>query len=189
LNRILLELLRAGQLPVYDVSCPQFYVYDTHGWVILGNAHKIIVSTNIDTPLTMLIDELPTRFTDLPDEPGTLIFAIRFIGQWDNLGGFLDGEGGIRVLDRYGVLIIAGLVFCPGVELGQPLAAGDDPTYIIEQACLGLAGRPFDGTQAVFNNRHPALRPTSNPKRSCTHSRAKPLYSARRPQSRDFPLP
>jgi len=77
------------------------------------------------------------------DIEGTLLvvissaYTIEGNVQWDDY----NGE---RVQDRHqGVLIIGGLAFIEGVQVGTNLE-GRDPTPAIEQTCLMLAGKDFD---------------------------------------------
>lgn len=77
------------------------------------------------------------------DVKGTLILAIRSVYAVENLDGIFDSARG-RVVDRHhGVLVLGGMAFVEGVQLGTDLE-GRDPTYLIEQTLLMLAGKDFD---------------------------------------------
>ena len=73
---------------------------------------------------------------------GTLLLTIRTSAAWDNFDGFLDSNKG-QVVDRHGVLVVAGLAFIEGFHRGIDLT-GVDPVYHIEQTCLALAHKEYD---------------------------------------------
>ena len=165
MDSLLIDVLDPGQLPLYRFEqwCERYYVWQYPYWNICDRSRNgVLVSTEIDEPLTTLVDDLPRRLatirpgysinhqdTDLilvPDSieaPGTLIVSIRCSSAWDNFDGWLDSDHGGRIRDRHGVLVLCGIAFCPGLQEGIPLN-GLDPVRIIEQVCMRLAGKEFD---------------------------------------------
>jgi hypothetical protein len=115
---------------------------------------RACINLDIDEPLTLLVDTLPSRLESLRqtrsvvrdslDAGGTLILVVRSSCRWDNFDGFLDSDGG-QVLDRHGVLFNGGLVFAEGIHLGIDLD-DQDPIRIIEHSCLSFAGKEYDRT-------------------------------------------
>lgn len=77
------------------------------------------------------------------DVEGTLLIAIRSAYTVDGVIDW-DIDGGGRVQDRHqGVLILGGMAFIEGVKVGTDLEGGD-PTRVVEQTCLMLAGKDFE---------------------------------------------
>ena len=60
-----------------------------------------------------------------------------------DLGGIVDSERG-QVVDRHdGVFVMGGLAFVEGPLIGTDLD-GINPSYLVEQTCLLLAGKEYD---------------------------------------------
>jgi hypothetical protein len=77
------------------------------------------------------------------DVVGTLLIAIRTVCSIEGVTDWDTYTGG-RVNDRHqGVLIIGGMAFIEGVQIGTDLE-GRDPTRVVEQTCLLLAGKDSD---------------------------------------------
>jgi hypothetical protein len=171
MNRILVESLEMGALPIYDFDVRQhYYEWMAPHWNIRqGGPHRQIVTMDIDEPLTVFIDALRARLEMLRpghltnpngtqeewdrvleyhedghtcfEGQGTLVLALRSAYAFDS--EFCDTDGQGRVPNRHGVFIMGGLAYFPGVQAGEPLGE-IDPVYWMEQACLRLAGKEYD---------------------------------------------
>jgi hypothetical protein len=77
------------------------------------------------------------------DVEGTLLIAIRAVCSIEGITDWDTYTGG-RVNDRHeGVIIMGGMAFIEGATAGHDLE-GRDPTRVVEQTCLLLAGKDFD---------------------------------------------
>ena len=132
------------------------------------NGRQTLINLDMDEPLTALVDTIydrlaalePHRLTTLDGEtildvegespalqgPGTLILAIRQVWALDEaqtpIVGLRDWAGQ-PVIDRHGLMVMGGLAYMPGVQRGRAMTAEQMP-YYLEQACMGLGGRPYD---------------------------------------------
>ena len=77
------------------------------------------------------------------DVEGTLLISIRSVCSIEGVTDW-DTYAGGRVTDRHeGVIIIGGMAFIEGAKVGTDLE-GRDPTRVVEQTCLLVAGKDFD---------------------------------------------
>jgi hypothetical protein len=142
-------------------------------WEVRGSIQrerKTLLSLEVDEPLTLFVDELTNRLRELElvdldigpigedgiptldcvrrgqgpfDVDGTLLLAIRSVCSIDGVTDWDNYNGG-RFADRHqGVILTGGLAFIEGIKVGTDLE-GQDPTRVIEQTCLMLAGKDFD---------------------------------------------
>jgi hypothetical protein len=113
---------------------------------------RVALPLDVDEPLTAFVDELPSRLDMLwlPREEesittdGTLVLVIR--GVCGVEPGFIESMTvqGRTFGDRHGVMLIGGLSFIPGIHEGVSIEDRQTIIHVIEQACLGLAGKPYD---------------------------------------------
>lgn len=132
------------------------------------NGRQTLINLDMDEPLTALVDTVydrlaaivPHRLETLDGEtivsveddspalqgPGTLILAIRQVWALTEdltpIRGLRDWTGA-PVIDRHGLMVMGGLAYMPGVQRGRAMTAEQMP-YYLEQACMGLGGRPYD---------------------------------------------
>ena len=133
-------------------------------------ARKTLLNLEVDEPLTLFVDGLMDRLRQLKlidldvgplgvdgiptidcirrdqgplDVEGTLLIAIRSVCSIEGVTDW-DTYAGGRINDRHeGVIFIGGMAFIEGAKVGTDLE-GRDPTRVVEQTCLLVAGKDFD---------------------------------------------
>ena len=148
--RILLDMLRAAALPVYDVGdvIMPFYVWEEPGeWNLrypMSGGH-ILLNQGVDC----IINALPGILEALPphDDP-VLFFTIRQIYQ---LPAFVTNAPTLYVA--------ASLASTSSTNIGQPLNEDDDPVAIIASLCQATFRRhnPIRGIE-VPRQYHPYVQ-------------------------------
>jgi len=122
MNRLLLDIVQDGQIPIYAAPTRGMRYY-THTeelvWDPRRATNKILISVGVDHRLDSIREFLGTEL--LRDE-GTLIFAVRYV------------EALTRAFQNTPTLfVLGGMAFVPGANtLGTPLENGD-PWPIVRQ--------------------------------------------------------
>lgn len=171
MTHLFIEALDDGSIPLYDWDVAEYYVWNHPVWDIRsGYVNKrVLISLDTDEPLTLFLDELPSRLDMLqpftlesrgeplesrPKGPsclemdGTIVLVIRSCWSCSdsellNFSWVLPD--GSRSPDRHKINLLGGLAFIPRVIQGHPLE-GRNPARIIEQMCLRLAGKEYDSS-------------------------------------------
>jgi hypothetical protein len=131
-----IHVLDLGELPIYELEAEHYYQWGRASnfanggvWNIrpLTVNHRAIISLELDEPLTDLVAQLSDRLRAFSQPlDGTLILTIRAVYELD-----------------HGIWIDGGLAFVERAYMGIDLE-GQDPSYLIEQLCLLLAGKDYD---------------------------------------------
>jgi len=158
-----LEMLEDGSLPIYDVTNPGEYYclhLETDAWQIKSTrSGRILIDVGIDLALTDLIRRLPKKLAQ-HTEDGSFILAFRSCSLFEFTGTgqppdltsqncLVFTSPTVNSTGIQDVFVLAALAFVPGIEFGTPIE-NVNPTFLVEQACLGLAGQPY-------NADHPAV--------------------------------
>lgn len=119
---------------------------------------KIYCGQEFDEPLTFLVDRLSKWLEAIPSaniQNATLILALRTATEWDDFQGWYENE---NMIDRHGVLVMGSFAFVERhpneISLDGIALECVDPTYHIEQICLGLAGKAYDVSVAQETLNH-----------------------------------